>query len=75
MHGTGAAVGFHVYLMPQPPGLPEQLTGASPDAFFGHFLDLWAGRSEAVRADVRAAYLDACRDAPVCHFAGCWWIG
>jgi len=63
MHGTGAAVGFHLYLMAQPPGLPEQLIGASPDAFFGHFLDLWAGRPEAIPPDVRAAYLDACRDA------------
>jgi haloacetate dehalogenase len=63
MRGTGAAVGFHLYLMAQPPGLPEQLIGASPDAFFGHFLDLWAGRPEAIPADVRAAYLDACRDA------------
>ncbi|MGW5673081.1 alpha/beta fold hydrolase [Micromonospora sp. NPDC003776] len=63
MHGVTAAVGFHLYLMAQPPGLPEQLIGAAPDAFFGHFLDLWAGDPEAIPADVRAAYLRACRDA------------
>jgi pimeloyl-ACP methyl ester carboxylesterase len=42
MRGTTAAVGFHLYLMAQPPGLPEELIGASPDAFFGHFLDMWS---------------------------------
>jgi pimeloyl-ACP methyl ester carboxylesterase len=63
MHGVTAAVGFHLYLMAQPPGLPEQLIAASSDAFFGHFLDIWANDPQAVPADVRAAYLDACRDA------------
>ncbi|MER7791872.1 alpha/beta hydrolase [Streptomyces sp. NPDC097640] len=63
LHGTIAAVGFHLYLMAQPPGLPERLISAAPDAFFGHFLDLWAGDPRAVPADVRAAYLDACRGA------------
>jgi haloacetate dehalogenase len=63
MHGTTAAVGFHLYLMAQPPGLPEQLISASPDAFFGHFLDIWSNDPQAIPADVRAAYLDACRHA------------
>jgi pimeloyl-ACP methyl ester carboxylesterase len=63
MHGVTAAVGFHLYLMAQPPGLPEQLIGAAPDAFFGHFLDVWGGDPEAIPADVRAAYLRACREA------------
>jgi len=63
MHGTSAAVGFHLYLMAQPPGLPEQMIAASPDAFFGHFLDIWATDPQAIPADVRAAYLDACREA------------
>ncbi|MGW7519856.1 alpha/beta fold hydrolase [Streptomyces sp. NPDC054796] len=63
MHGTSAAVGFHLYLMAQPPGLPEQLIAGAPDAFFGHFLDIWANNPDAVPADVRAAYLDACRAA------------
>jgi pimeloyl-ACP methyl ester carboxylesterase len=63
MHGTTAAVGFHLYLMAQPPGLPEQMIAASADAFFGHFLDIWANDPQAIPTEVRAAYLDACRDA------------
>ncbi|MEU3625125.1 alpha/beta hydrolase [Amycolatopsis coloradensis] len=63
LHGTTAAVGFHLYLMAQPPGLPEQLIGAAPDAFFGHFLDAWTQRDDAIPTDVRAAYLEASRNA------------
>ena len=61
MHGTTAAVGFHLYLMAQPPGLPERMIAASADEFFGHFLDQWAVKQ--IPADVRAVYLKACRDA------------
>lgn len=63
MHGTSAAVGFHLYLMAQPAGLPERLIGGAPDEFFGHFLDLWAKEPAAIPADVRAAYLAASRQA------------
>ncbi len=63
LHGTSAAIGFHLYLMAQPQGLPEQLIGASPDAFFGHFLDIWTNDPHAIPADIRAAYLEACREA------------
>ncbi|MEU9893278.1 alpha/beta fold hydrolase [Streptomyces phaeochromogenes] len=63
MRGTSAAVGFHLYLMAQPPGLPEQLIGASPDAFFGHFLDIWTRDPAAVPPEIRAAYLAASREA------------
>lgn len=63
MHGVSAAVGFHLYLMAQPPGLPERLIGAAPDAFFGHFLDIWTTDRRAVPDEVRAAYLAACRDS------------
>ncbi|WP_103541986.1 alpha/beta fold hydrolase [Streptomyces sp. SM1] len=63
LHGTSAAVGFHLYLMAQPPGLPERMIGASADAFFGHFLDVWTHDPGAVPADVRESYLAACRDA------------
>ncbi|MFD5746316.1 alpha/beta fold hydrolase [Streptomyces sp. NPDC127033] len=65
LHGTSAAVGFHLYLMAQPPGLPETLIGAAPDAFFGHFLDIWARDPEAIPAEIRAAYLRASRAAVV----------
>ncbi|WP_019059468.1 alpha/beta fold hydrolase [Streptomyces prunicolor] len=63
LHGVTAAVGFHLYLMAQPPGLPEELIAAAPDGFFGHFLDLWTNDPSAIPADLRAAYLDACRAA------------
>jgi pimeloyl-ACP methyl ester carboxylesterase len=63
LHGVTAAVGFHLYLMAQPPGLPEQMIAAAPDAFFGYFLDIWARDPHAIPADIRTAYLNACRDA------------
>jgi pimeloyl-ACP methyl ester carboxylesterase len=63
LHGASAAVGFHLYLMAQPPGLPERMISADPDAFFGHFLDVWTKDPNALPADVRRAYLDACRAA------------
>ncbi|TDO43216.1 pimeloyl-ACP methyl ester carboxylesterase [Kribbella sp. VKM Ac-2527] len=63
LQGRSAAVGFHLYLMAQPAGLPEQLISASPDAFFGYFLDLWANDPAAIPAGIRTAYLDACRAA------------
>src|SRR5690242_7018548 len=63
LHGTTAAVGFHLYLMAQPPGLPEAMISASADAFFGHFLDSWANDPATIPAEVRAAYLKASREA------------
>jgi thioesterase domain-containing protein len=63
LHGAGAAVAFHLYLMAQPPGLPEQMISASADAFFGHFLDAWAKDPAAIPDDVRAEYLRASREA------------
>ncbi|MGW0197488.1 alpha/beta fold hydrolase [Nonomuraea sp. NPDC003201] len=63
MRGASAAVGFHLYLMAQPPGLPEAMIAACPDVFFGHFLDTWTGDARAIPAEVRAAYLEACREA------------
>jgi pimeloyl-ACP methyl ester carboxylesterase len=63
LHGTSAAVAFHLYLMAQPPGLPEQMIANSSDAFFGYFLDAWSLSPDAIPADVRAEYLRACRGA------------
>ncbi|MCP2163636.1 alpha/beta fold hydrolase [Goodfellowiella coeruleoviolacea] len=63
MHGVSAAVGFHLYLMAQPPGLPETLISGAPEEFFGHFLDIWATDPGAIPPDVRAAYLAAARAA------------
>ncbi|MDI3421531.1 alpha/beta hydrolase [Streptomyces luteolus] len=63
LHGTSAAVGFHLYLMAQPPGLPEAMIEASADTFFAHFLDTWTKDPAALPEDVRAAYLRASRTA------------
>lgn len=63
LHGTAAAVAFHLYLMAQPPGLPERLIAASADEFFGHFLDQWGSGPDAIPPDVRAEYLRACAAA------------
>ncbi|HEV3356284.1 MAG TPA: alpha/beta hydrolase [Pseudonocardiaceae bacterium] len=59
LRGEAAAVAFHLYLMAQPPGLPERMIKASADEFFGHFLDAWCLHPEAIPAQVRAEYLRA----------------
>lgn len=59
LHGRSAAVAFHLFLMAQPVGLPEQMIRASADQFFGYFLDAWGADTTAIPADVRAAYLSA----------------
>ncbi|MGW3912714.1 alpha/beta fold hydrolase [Streptomyces sp. NPDC005070] len=59
LHGVSAAVGFHLYLMAQAPGLPEEMIRASADPFFAYFLDVWTKDPEAIPADVRAHYLAA----------------
>ena len=61
LRGVDAAVAFHLYLMAQPPGLPEQLIAGAPDAFFGYFLDAWG--TAPFEPEVRAAYLEASRNA------------
>ncbi len=63
LHGASAAVAFHLYLMAQPPGLPEVMIANSSDAFFGHFLDSWIKDPAAIPPDVRAEYLRASRQA------------
>ncbi|MET8997703.1 alpha/beta hydrolase [Amycolatopsis sp. NPDC004169] len=59
LHGVPAAVGYHLFLMAQPPGLPETMIANSADAFFGSFLDAWANDPAAIPAEVRAEYLRA----------------
>ncbi|MBB1157617.1 MULTISPECIES: alpha/beta fold hydrolase [Amycolatopsis] len=63
LHGVTASVAFHLYLMAQPPGLPEQLISGAPDAFFSYFLDQWGADPESIPADIRARYLEASRNA------------
>lgn len=59
LHGVSAAVGFHLYLMAQPPGIAEALISAAPEAFFAHFLDLWGEDRSAIPEEVRREYLRA----------------
>ncbi|MFE6225977.1 alpha/beta fold hydrolase [Streptomyces sp. NPDC057854] len=59
LQGVPAAVGYHLFLMAQPPGLPETMIARSADAFFGSFLDAWARDPAAIPAPVRSAYLRA----------------
>ncbi|WP_210637307.1 alpha/beta fold hydrolase [Streptomyces sp. GESEQ-13] len=63
LHGVSAAVAFHLYLMAQPPGLPETMIAGAADAFFGSFLDAWATGPDALPPEVRNAYLRASRAA------------
>lgn len=63
LHGTTAAVGWHLYLMAQPPGLPEAMISAVADDFFGSFLEGWTQDPSAIPPDVREAYLTASREA------------
>lgn len=63
LRGASAAVGWHLFLMAQPPGLPERMIAADPDAFFAHFLDQWVNDPAAIDATARAAYLAASREA------------
>ena len=61
LHGVSAAVAWHLYLMAQPPGLPEAMIAATADDFFGSFLDGW-GREGLFPVDVRTEYLRASRE-------------
>lgn len=65
LRGADAAVGFHLYLMAQRPGLPERMIAASADEFFGFFLDAWTKDTEAIPGPVREEYLRASREAVV----------
>ncbi|MFL0021725.1 alpha/beta fold hydrolase [Streptomyces sp. NBUL23] len=59
LRGVNGAVGFHLYLMAQAPGLPEDMIQGAADVFFGYFLDAWTKDPDALPADVRAHYLAA----------------
>ena len=59
LQGVSAAVGYHLFLMAQPAGLPETMIANSADAFFGSFLDAWAKDPDAIPEQVRAEYLRA----------------
>ena len=54
-------------LLAQPEPLPERLVGAAPDAVVDDALGGWGSPSSAFGADVRAAYVEALRDAAHVH--------
>jgi haloacetate dehalogenase len=57
LHGVQAAVAWHLYLMAQPPGLPEAMIAATADRFFASFLDAWGTDETAIPPEVRRHYL------------------
>ncbi|MFE2009063.1 alpha/beta fold hydrolase [Streptomyces sp. NPDC059491] len=59
LHGVSGAVGFHLYLMAQAPGLPEEMIRSAAYPFFASFLDAWTKAPDAIPAEVRAHYLAA----------------
>jgi haloacetate dehalogenase len=65
--GVGGVFAFHLYFLAQQADLPERLIAASPDTFFGHFLDGWTKVPGAIPAHVRRHYLDACKTAEATH--------
>lgn len=68
LHGTSAAVGFHLYLLAQPPGLPEQLLAGEPRRLFRplpRHLDPGPGRPPA--GDPRRLPLRLGRRHPLDH--------
>ncbi|CAL9371910.1 Haloacetate dehalogenase H-1 [Nocardiopsis dassonvillei] len=63
LRGADARVAFHLYLMAQPPGLPERMIAAVADDFFAGFIDGWGADGKAIPVEVRAEYLRASREA------------
>ena len=59
LHGVQASVAWHLYLMAQPPGLPERMIEAVAEDFFAAFLDGWGADQDAIPPEVRAEYLAA----------------
>jgi pimeloyl-ACP methyl ester carboxylesterase len=63
LHGVNAAVAWHLYLMAQPPGLPEKMIAATAEEFFTAFIDGWGADEHAIPPQVRVAYLRASANA------------
>lgn len=59
LHGVDAAVAWHLYLMAQPPGLPERMIEAVAEDFFASFLDAWDPSGTTFPPGVRRHYLDS----------------
>ncbi len=60
--GTRGLAAWHWYFLAQPPGVPEPMISADPDAFLGNLLASWLGRKDAIEAEAFTAYAAAFRD-------------
>jgi pimeloyl-ACP methyl ester carboxylesterase len=58
---------FHLYLLAQPPDLPERMLAADPELFFGHFLDSWVKVPGAIPEHARRSYVQACSRPETIH--------
>jgi pimeloyl-ACP methyl ester carboxylesterase len=62
LHGVDAKVAWHLYLMAQPPGLPEKMISCVADEFFSAFLDAWDLNGKTFPPELRRHYVDSsCR--------------
>lgn len=59
LQGVQAKVAWHLYLMAQPPGLPERMIAAVAPDFFASFLDAWDPAGTTFPPEVRQHYVDA----------------
>lgn len=59
LQGVHAKVAWHLYLMAQPPGLPERMIAAVAPDFFASFLDAWDPAGTTFPPEVRQHYVDA----------------
>lgn len=62
LHGVDARVAWHLFLMAQPPGLPERMIAATADEFFASFLDAW-DKGATFDEESRRHYLENSRAA------------
>ncbi|MBO3095516.1 alpha/beta fold hydrolase [Cellulomonas dongxiuzhuiae] len=59
LQGVHAKVAWHLYLMAQPPGLPEKMIAAVAPEFFASFLDAWDTDGSAFDVATRRHYVDS----------------
>ncbi|UZN03855.1 alpha/beta fold hydrolase [Cellulomonas sp. S1-8] len=59
LQGVHAKVAWHLYLMAQPPGLPERMIAAVAPEFFASFLDAWDPDGSTFDPQVRRHYVDS----------------
>jgi haloacetate dehalogenase len=57
LHGVDARVAWHLYLMAQPPGLPEKMISAVAEEFFSSFLDAWDPTGSTFTPEVHDHYV------------------